>query len=203
MISGEIEKGIIHLNQNDPRLAAVISAAGKCTIKAHKQHFYSLIRAIIGQQLSGQAADSIIRKFFNFFNGKPDASLILQVPDDVLRSLGLSGQKIKYIRDLSEKIASGEINLKKLSTAPDDEIISELTLVKGIGIWTVQMFLIFTLFRPDVLPLNDLGIKKGIMKVYNLRSLPGEKKILAISRKNNWAPYRTLASWYLWKSLEL
>ena len=203
MISDEIEKGILHLLQNDPRLANVIRQSEKCSIKPNKQYYFALIRAIIGQQLSGIAADSIIRKFFNYYDGKPDEQQIINTADPDLRLLGLSTQKIKYIKDLSIRIKSGEIHLKTISKTSDEEIITELTRVKGIGVWTAHMFLIFTLSRLNVLPLNDLGIRKGIMKVYNLRKIPDEQKILALSKKYHWSPYCSIASWYLWKSLEL
>jgi DNA-3-methyladenine glycosylase II len=203
MISNQIEKGILHLSENDPKLSAVIAASEKCSLKPRRNYFYSLINAIIGQQLSGFAADSISKRFFIYYNNKPKAGEILLTPDTVLRNLGLSSQKIKYIKDLSLRISSGELNLKKVSALTDNEIINELTRIKGIGVWTVQMFLIFTLNRPDVLPLNDLGIRKGIMRLYNLRKLPDEKKIMTLSRKYNWSPYNSIASWYIWKSLEM
>jgi len=203
MISSQIEKATKHIYLNDERLAEIITAAGTCTLKPRKQYFYALIKAIIGQQLSGQAADSITRKFFLHYQDKPSSDQIINTTDEVLRSLGLSYQKIRYIKDLASKVSLNEINLKKIGFEPDDVIINELIKVKGIGIWTVQMFLIFTLNRLNVLPLNDLGIRKGIMKVYKLHKMPDEKRIQAISKKYNWSPYNSIASWYLWKSLEL
>jgi DNA-3-methyladenine glycosylase II len=203
MISGQIEKGILHLSSNDPKLAAVIQMAGICTLRPRRNYFYALLRAIIGQQLSGLAAESISRRFFSFYDGKPEYKSILRTPDPQLRSLGLSYQKIRYMKDLSHKLNSGEVNLKGISSLPDEEIIALLTQVTGIGIWTVQMFLIFNLNRLDVLPLNDLGIRKGIRKVYKLRTLPDATRIIALSEKYNWSPFNSIASWYLWKSLEL
>lgn len=203
MISQEIEKGILYISANDPYLSEVIKIAGPCTLQPRKRYLHNLLRAIISQQLSGFAADAIINRFFAFYNGKPDPRLIIDTPDAILRTLGLSPQKIKYVKDLSEKIVWGEIRLNKFHLESDNEIIERLTKVKGIGEWTVQMFLIFTLNRLNVLPLNDLGIRKGIMKIYGLSKLPEEKKILALSRKYKWDPYNTIASWYLWKSLEL
>lgn len=177
--------------------------SGSCSLKRRRYHLYALFRAIIYQQLSGKAADSIISRFFGYYRGKPEPAGILATKDIILKNLGLSNQKIKYIKDLSSRVMSGEINLRKLSTASDEEIIDRLTAVKGIGTWTAQMFLIFSLNRLNVLPVNDLGIKKGVMKVYNLKKLPDEQKIITIARRNNWAPYCSIASWYLWKSLEL
>jgi DNA-3-methyladenine glycosylase II len=203
MISDQIEKGILHLSSNDPKLAGVIMKAGICTLRPRRNYFFWLLKAIISQQLSGLAAQSIISRFFNFYNGRPEAGLILETPDEILRTLGLSYQKIRYVKDLSQKLHSGEIKLKGISAASDEEIITILTRVTGIGIWTVHMFLIFNLNRLNVLPLNDLGIRKGVMKVYKLKELPDEKKIISISKRYNWSPYNSIASWYLWKSLEM
>jgi DNA-3-methyladenine glycosylase II len=203
MISGQIEKGILHLSSNDPKLAGVIQSGGSCTLRPRRNYYFWLLRAIISQQLSGKAAQSIIKRVFDFYNGRPEAKLIIETPDEVLRTLGLSYQKIKYIKDLSQKLYSGEISLKRISAASDEDIIALLTQVKGIGVWTVHMFLIFTLNRLNVLPLNDLGIRKGVMKVYKLRNLPDEKEIISISKRYNWTPYNSIASWYLWKSLEM
>lgn len=203
MISGQIENGILHLHKKDSRLSRIISLSGPCSLKRGRYHLYALFRAIIYQQLSGKAAESIISRFFGYYGGKPDPSGILSTPDSILKNLGLSNQKIKYIKDLSKRVLSKEISFRKLSALSDDEIIDRLTAVKGIGVWTAQMFLIFTLNRLNVLPVNDLGIKKGVMKVYNLKKLPDEKKIISIARRNHWSPYCSIASWYLWKSLEL
>ncbi|MGE5681332.1 MAG: DNA-3-methyladenine glycosylase family protein [Bacillota bacterium] len=198
----EIENGILYLASNDPKLAEIISKTGKCPLRPHNDYYNSLLQAIIGQQLSMKAADSIIKKFMSFFGGTPAPDIIIASDDQILRGLGLSNAKVKYIKDLSDKVASGKITFKNISKKTDEQIITELTQVKGIGVWTAHMFLIFTLCRPDVLPVGDLGIKKAVMTNYKLKTLPDEKTVRKVSVKNNWAPFNSIASWYLWRSLE-
>jgi DNA-3-methyladenine glycosylase II len=203
MNSVEIENGIIHIYENDDRLAKVIDASEKCRLKPKKDYFNSLLKAIVQQQLSIAAASSIYSKFISYFHGKFDPREILLAPDTELRKLGLSNAKAKYVKDLSNKVLNGQLILKGISAKPDKEIIKELTVVKGIGVWSSHMFLIFTLGRLNVLPVGDLGIRRAAMNTYNLRKLPDEEKLLKLSEKFNWAPYNSIASWYLWKSLEL
>lgn len=203
MNSSEIENGISYIYRHDKKLAAIIDIAGPYKLEVRKDYYHSLLRSIIGQQLSTTAAKSIINKFNTHFKHKPLPADVLQTSDLELRNLGLSYAKIKYAKDLSEKVVSKQLKLNRLAKLEDNEVISELTKVKGIGVWTVHMFLIFTLVRTNILPVSDLGIRKAIMKNYRLRSLPDPKKILSISKKNKWAPYNSIASWYLWRSLEL
>lgn len=203
MNSLEIENGMRYIYSIDYRLAKIIDNYGKCNLKPKKSYFIAILRAIIGQQLSVKAASSINYKFISFFDGNPVPEKIINEQDQVLRSLGLSNAKVRYVKDLCEKILNNEISLKRIAEKNDEEIIKELVKVKGIGKWTVHMFLIFTLGRPNVLPVSDLGIRKAIMLNYNLRSLPDERKVENISNKNNWAPYNSIASWYLWKSLNM
>ncbi|MHB8578701.1 MAG: DNA-3-methyladenine glycosylase family protein [Ignavibacteriaceae bacterium] len=203
MNSVEIENGIIHIYENDYRLAKVIDVSEKCRLKPQKDYFDSLLKAIVQQQLSIAAASSIYSKFISYFNGKFDPREILLVPDMELRKLGLSNAKVKYVKDLSNKVLSGELILKGISAKKEEEIIKELTVVKGIGVWSSHMFLIFTLGRLNVLPVGDLGIRRAAMNTYNLRKLPNQNKLFQLSKKYNWAPYNSIASWYLWKSLEL
>ena len=203
MNSTEIENGIIHIYKNDNRLAKVIDASGKWLLKPKKDYFNSLLKAIVQQQLSIAAAASIYNRFISYFNGKIDPEKILTAQDSDLRNLGMSNAKVKYAKDLAAKVLNGELNLKKVSSKTEDEIIKELTIVKGIGVWSSHMFLIFTLGRLNILPVGDLGIRRAAMNIYNLRKLPDEKKLCKISEKNNWAPYNSVASWYLWQSLKL
>ncbi len=203
MNSLEIENGISHIYINDKKLAAIIDKVGECKIKSRKDHYLSLLRSIIGQQLSVKVADVIEQRFMKFFKNKPSPEKIIKADVESLRALGMSYAKIKYVKDLSEKILNKEIHFRNLNKMTEDEIISEYTKVKGIGVWSVHMFLIFTLARLNVLPVGDLGLKRAVMITYNLRKLPDEKKIILISKKNNWAPYNSIASWYLWRSLEL
>ncbi|HEX2962961.1 MAG: DNA-3-methyladenine glycosylase 2 family protein [Ignavibacteria bacterium] len=202
MENDEIISGIRYLSRKDKCLAGIIKKAGPCTLKAHRNYYYSLLESIIGQQLSMKVAQVIIGRFMDYYKDTPRPELILETDDQVLRSLGLSNAKVKYVKDLSEKLLSGEVSLKNINKKSDEEIIEELTKVKGIGIWTAHMFLIFTLCRMNVLPTGDLGIKRAIMLNYNLGTMPDEEMIRQIAQENKWHPYSTLASWYLWKSLE-
>jgi len=163
------------------------------------------VASIVGQQLSRYAARAIFNRFKNYFAPEkfPLSSDIIITPSEDLRKLGLSYAKIRCLKDLCEKITSKVIHLNKFSKMPDEEIINELIKVKGIGVWTAQMFLMFSLGRLNVLPVGDLGIRKGIKNLYSLRNLPDEKKIRKISKENNWHPYNSVASWYVWRSLEL
>lgn len=202
MLKSEITLAVKHLSKRDKVLSTIIKNFGIINLAGHKKYFDLLLGSIIGQQLSMYAAASIEKKFLNFFKNKPRPEIILQTDDAVLRSIGLSNAKVKYVKDLSQKIISGELKLKGISKKSDDEIIAELTKVKGIGIWTSHMFLIFTLGRINVLPVGDLGIRKSIMVNYRLKKLPDDKIIRLIAQKNNWHPYCSIASLYLWRSLD-
>lgn len=203
MTSKEINLAIEHLSSNDNKLFEVIKNSEKCNLKPKKDLYTDLTHSIVCQQLSVMAADSIIKKFMNYFEGNISPEKIINTSHENLRLLGLSNAKAKYIRDLSEKVYNEEVNLDKMKILSDGEVIEELTKVKGIGVWTCHMFLIFTLGRPNILPIGDLGIKKGIQKVYKLNELPDEKKIIQIAKRKKWHPYCSIASWYLWRSLEL
>ena len=197
-------KAIHHLRKADPRLAAVIETVGRCTFEPaeHMAHFTAITRSIVFQQLSGKAASTIYNRFAALFQDEtPVAHALLEIPDEKLRAAGLSRQKIGYLRDLASRVHSGDIPVDSLHELSDGEIIAALTSVKGIGRWTAQMFLMFRLGRPDVLPDLDLGIQKGIQRAYNMRKLPSPKRVLEVGAK--WAPYRTIASWYLWRSLDI
>ncbi|MCL4549635.1 MAG: DNA-3-methyladenine glycosylase 2 family protein [Bacteroidetes bacterium] len=202
MQNHELQTATDHLVKQDKVLSTIIKNIGIINLTPRTQYFNPLLRAIIGQQLSVHAASTIHKRFMDHFNNKPHPELILSTEDLTLRSLGLSNAKVKYVKDFSQKILSKEIRLEGLSKKSDEEIIEELTKVKGIGVWTVHMFLIFTLGRPNVLPFSDLGIRKAIMLNYGLRKLPDEKKVVRIAKKNNWHPHCSVASLYLWRSLE-
>lgn len=202
MFNDQISTALDHLSKHDKVLSTLIKIIGTCNLQPHKKYFNLLLRSIVGQQLSVKAADSIYKKFYSLFNSDPTPEQIVKIEHTVLRSAGLSNAKVKYVKDLSQKIIDGEVNLKGLSTKPDSEIIAELTKVKGIGIWTVHMFLIFTLGRLDVLPYSDLGIRKGVMLNYGLRKLPDEKKLKKFAKEKNWHPYCSIVSLYMWKSLD-
>jgi len=187
--------------KKDPKLAKIIKQVGNYNIKITKNRYQSLVEAIIAQQLSGSAAESILKKFKKLFKSKfPKPVEVIKTPDSKIRSIGLSKMKIMYIKDLSKKIQSKQLNMRIISTKSDEYIVEHLTDVKGIGRWTAEMFLIFSLGRLDVLPVGDLGLKKGIQLMYSLKELPNEKEIEQIAE--SWKPYRTVATWYLWKSLQ-
>jgi len=203
MNSFEIRNGINHLIKKDRNLKRIIVSAPICSIKPKKSYFIALTRAIIGQQLSLKAANSINQKFLAFFNNHPTPEKILVTSVQALREKGLSTSKIKYLKDLSLKLQSKEVTLNGISLKSTEEIVNELTKIKGIGFWTVDMFLIFTLGRLNVLPVGDLGLKRAIMLNYSLEELPDENLVREIANKYNWDPYCSIASWYLWKSLEM
>ncbi len=164
-------------------------------------HYDALVRSIVFQQLSGKAASTILRRFTELYPGKrPRAHQVLATDDALLRGAGLSRQKIGYLRDLSARVANRSLPLSHLGRLSDEAIIEHLVQVKGIGRWTVQMFLMFRLGRPDVLPDLDLGIQNAIQHAYGLKKRPTPKDVLRIGAP--WRPYASMASWYLWRSLE-
>jgi 3-methyladenine DNA glycosylase/8-oxoguanine DNA glycosylase len=194
---------VAHLKRADPRLAAVITAVGPCRFehRADGTHFEAVARAIVYQQLSGKAAGTIHGRFHGLYGSRaPEPHELLDTPDETLRGVGLSRQKIGYLRDLADRVASGDVPLDHIETLGDDDAIAALTRVKGVGRWTAQMFLMFRLGRPDVLPDLDLGVQKAIQLAYGMRKLPGPKDVLRVGKP--WAPWRTIASWYLWRSLD-
>ncbi|HEY2064388.1 MAG TPA: DNA-3-methyladenine glycosylase [Gemmatimonadaceae bacterium] len=196
-------QAIAHLKRVDPVLGKIIARVGPCTLTARREgtHYDALVRSIVFQQLSGKAAGTIHRRLREIYPGKrPRAHLVLATSDETLRAAGLSRQKIGYLRDLSARVNERTLPLAHLGRLSDDAIIEHLVQVKGIGRWTVQMFLMFRLGRPDVLPELDLGIQNAIHRAYRLRKRPKPKDVLRIGAK--WRPHATLASWYLWRSLE-
>lgn len=199
----ELETAIRHLSTSDPKLSGVIKRYGKCTISPHSDYYGELVGSIVSQQLSTKAAATIWQRVLNVFNGYvPTPEQLIKIDPQKLRECGVSYQKISYMRDLAEHIINGKLNLKHLSGLPDDELIEQLVAVKGIGEWSAHMFMIFSLGRLNVLPVGDLGIKKGVQNLYGLSELPDAKVIESIAQKNKWAPYCSVASWYIWKSLD-
>ncbi len=197
-------KAIRFLRKADPVLAAVIDQVGKCTLvpRARGTHFDYVVRSIVSQQLSVKAAATIHGRFLAILNAKkPAPAQILKLADPELRKVGLSGQKAKYIRSVAEQTHSGELATERLHELSDEEIITALTRINGVGVWTAQMFLMFRLGRPDVLPVGDLGIQKGVQLAYGLRTLPKPDRVQKIGKK--WAPYRTVGSWYMWRLLDV
>jgi DNA-3-methyladenine glycosylase II len=199
------DPSIRHLKSVDPVLASVIDRVGPCRLEQRREgtHFDALIRSIVYQQLSGKAASTILGRVHGLFGDRsPTPSELLATPDETLRAAGLSRQKLSYLKDLAAKVEGGVVPLAAdaIDHLADDEIIDRLVQVKGIGRWTVHMFLIFRLGRPDVLPELDLGIQNAIRRAYRLRKQPGPKDVKRIGKK--WTPHASVASWYLWRSLE-
>lgn len=197
-------KAINHLRSVDPVMADVITRVGRCTLEPRTEwtHFDALVRSIVFQQLSGKAAATIHGRVLTLIGDGAEApKRIIATPHEALRSAGLSTAKANYVRNLAEHVLDGSLPVESLHELTDDEVIAALTQVKGIGRWSAQMFLMFRLGRPDVLPELDLGVQKGIQKAYRLRKLPTPAQVLRRGAK--WAPYRTIGSWYMWRVLEI
>ncbi len=189
-----------YLSETDPIMARAIERVGPCTLIPNPQLFETLVDAIISQQISVKAADAIMGRLRTTLRAEangiitPDALMSLE--EDTLRAVGLSPQKMRYIRDLTERVANGQLDLERLSELDDEAVISELVKVKGIGRWTAEMMLIFSLGRPDVLPVDDLGFLEGVREAYSLEVRPTPKEMR--ERGEVWRPYRTFATWYMW-----
>jgi DNA-3-methyladenine glycosylase II len=190
------------LARRDPVIRDLMRRYGECGLaKAQRTDpFRALLHAIIAQQLSTKAAATIEARFAALFDGRPTAAAIAAMPDERLRVVGISPQKLGYIRDLCARTLDGSLSLEALDTLPDEEVIVALTNVKGIGRWTAEMFLMFRLHRPDVLPVGDLGIVKAVQRAYKLRLAPPPVRLTRLGE--NWRPYRSVACWYLWASLD-
>jgi len=191
------------LSRSDERLQGLIKRYRPCQISPHNRYFETLIRAVISQQLSTKAADTIYARFKDIYAPArfPNPEQILETPDERLRGTGMSRAKISFVKDLVVKTGNGTIRFNRLSRMSDEQIIEMFTQVKGIGVWTVQMFLIFSLGRLNVLPSGDLGIRKAIQITYGLADLPGSSEIEKIADNHQWRPYCSVASWFLWRSL--
>jgi DNA-3-methyladenine glycosylase II len=190
------------LLRRDPVLAALIRKHGACGLASAQRadHFSALVRAITGQQLSTRAASTIYARLAALMPGGVTPGTLAALADEQMRGVGMSRQKITYFRDLCEKALTGQVPLDALDALSDDAVIAALTQVKGIGRWSAEMFLMFRLHRPDVLPVDDLGIVNAVMNVYRLRKRPTADRIRKIGEP--WRPYRSVASWYLWRSLD-
>lgn len=198
-----MDKAINHLSKSDPHLMVLVEAYPKPEFEPHTNYYHELVDSIISQQLSVKAARTIEGRFKDLFDGDfPSPEQILEKDVEELRAVGLSRPKARYIQDLAMKILDGEVQFDTLDHLSNQEIIDELTKVKGIGAWTVHMFLMFCMGRLDVLPTGDLGIRNGVMKLYELKTVPEPSEIEAIATKNNWHPYESVASWYIWQSLD-
>jgi DNA-3-methyladenine glycosylase II len=192
------------LKRADPHLARVIALAGPCTLAPTElSPFRALLRSIVFQQLSTKAASTIFGRVAALFpDGVPTPEAVLAQRDEALRAAGLSNNKVRSVKDLSEKALAGIVPTREaLAGLPDEEVIAHCTQVRGVGQWTVEMMLMFHLGRPDVLPVDDLGIQKGAQRVYGLRKLPSPERLEKLAAP--WRPWRSVGSWYLWRALEL
>jgi DNA-3-methyladenine glycosylase II len=192
-----------YLSKNDKKLAPIIAASGPCRIKPHTDHYGELVGSIVGQQLSTKAAATIWRRVLDLFDVKmPTPEQLIQVEDQKLRDAGLSWAKVRYVKDLAEHVLDKRLDLDHVATMPNEQLIEQLTAVKGLGEWSAHMFMMFGLGRLDILPVGDLGVRKAVMNLYNLKQMPDPARIVTISNKNNWHPYESVAAWYLWQSLD-
>lgn len=196
-----------HLRASDERMAALIARVGPCRLAVHdpeqvraQQHFEGLVSAIVSQQLSTKAADTIlgrVRALALDEGGALSAAKLLSLPVETLRGAGLSGAKASYVRDLCDRVGRGTLPLDQLHELDDEAVIETLCAIKGVGRWTAEMVLIFRLGRQDVLPVGDLGVQKGFQKLFGLRKLPAAERMAKLARP--FRPYRSVACWYLWR----
>jgi len=189
---------LLHFDKNDEVMAQLIRKFGPIKLKRNRNHFIVLCNAIIGQQISVAAAGAITIRFNKLFNGcSPTPQAVMKLPEIDLRKVGLSKQKVAYLKDLSLHFYEKILRPHRLHHMDNDEVIRQLTEVHGIGRWTAEMFLIFSLNRPNVLPIGDLGLQLALKKLYRMRQIPTIKRMRALGRK--WNPLETVGTWYAWR----
>lgn len=198
----QIERGLEWLRTHDAVMAVLIDAQPRPSLDPHQNYYQELVDSIISQQLSVKAAATIFRRFVDHYGHFPTPDEIIATDPNALRACGLSYQKVRYIQDLARHVIDGTVRFDHLDDLSNEEIITELTVVKGIGEWTVHMFLIFCMGRLDVLATGDLGVKNAIARQYNLPTTPTPDDIKRIAADNSWHPYESIACRYLWKSLD-
>lgn len=198
----ELERGKRHLADHDPIMAELINHYPAPTFTPHRNYYQELVESIISQQLSVKAAATITRRFVESFAHFPLPEELIERTPDELRAVGLSYQKVGYVQDLARHVLDGSVRFEHLDGLSNQEIIDELTAVKGIGEWTVHMFLIFCMGRLDILATGDLGVKTGARNLYGFPQLPTPAEMTELAERNTWQPYASLACWYLWKSLD-
>lgn len=192
---------IRHLRKTDPYLRAIIDRVGPCLLEPKTDRFGTLVRAIIGQQISSKAAASIHRRLVEIAGEPHRPERLIELGEPAMRGVGLSGVKAKYVLNLAEAVASGAVPLDAIDDSwTDEEVVASLVSIKGVGVWTAEMFLIFALNRPDVLPVGDLGVRAGLRDRHGLAELPRPGECHALAEI--WRPYRSIASWYLWKGAD-
>jgi DNA-3-methyladenine glycosylase II len=196
-----MRKAITHLKKSDPILSAVIVRTGVYRMRYSPPEFHTLAEAVVYQQLHGKAAVTIFKRFTSLAGDPVKPEGILKLTDAQLRSVGLSRQKSSYLKDMAARASRGELDFSRLPKMSDDEVINHLTQVKGVGVWTAHMFLMFALRRPNVLPTGDYGIRLAIKRLYKKRKMPKPEVMTKIAKP--WEPYRSVACWYLWRSLDI
>src|SRR5205814_8444794 len=196
-----MRKASNHLKECDPVLRAIIERVSPFRMEYGEPQFCSVAEAIVYQQLNGKAAITIFKRFAALAGEPLTPEGILKLSDEQMRSVGLSKQKSSYLKDMAERAARGELDFTRLPKMSDDEVIKHLTQVKGVGVWTAHMFLMFTLRRQNVLPTGDLGVQMAIKKHYKKRKLPKPEQMERVPKP--WEPYRSIACWYLWRSLDV
>ena len=202
-MSTDYAPAVAALTRRDPQLRALVRVVGPCTMgqgRTRRPHFAELARMICYQQLAGAAARTIHGRFEALYDGHPTPDAVLATPDTALRAAGLSAAKAASIRDLAVRVDAGEVKLARMSRLPDDEIVRELTLVRGIGPWTAEMFLMFQLGRPDVWPVDDLGVRKGYSLIYGLPAMPKARDLEPLGER--FRPYRSVVAWYCWRAVD-
>lgn len=189
-----------HLRRSDPVMRDLIARVGPCLLSRRRDYFVALCQTIFTQQVSMAVAAVLFNRFQQLFPaGRPTPAGLMELSDAQLAAVGISRQKRSYLRDLGRRFVSGQIPTRRFARMSDDQIIESLDAVKGIGRWSAEMFLIFVLNRPDVLPVDDLGIRKAVQKFYELPEMPGDEQVIQIGEI--WRPWRTAATWYLWRAL--
>jgi DNA-3-methyladenine glycosylase II len=196
-----MRKAIHHLKKSDPVMRAIIERVGPCRMEFGEPVFHSLAEAIVYQQLNGKAAVTIFNRFAALAGEPVTPEGILRLTPEKMRAVGLSKQKSSYLFDMAERATRGQLDFTRLAEMTDEEVVRHLTQVKGVGVWTAHMFLMFTLKRPNVLPTGDFGVQMAIKKHYHKRKLPKPLQMEKIAKC--WEPYRSIACWYLWRSLDI
>lgn len=201
--SARLREAEKHLALHDKILAPVIKTSGPCRIKPHSDHYGELVGSIVGQQLSSVAAGTIWRRVLDLFGGRmPSPEQLIKIDDQKLRDVGLSWAKVRYVKDLAQHVLDGRLDLDHIATMPNEQVVQQLTAVKGLGEWSAHMFMIFGLGRLDVLPVGDLGVRKAVMNLYGLKEMPDPTMMVTVANRHHWHPYESVAAWYCWQSLD-
>lgn len=198
----ELERGVRSLVRRDTVIRDLKRVHGHPTFRPHRNYFETLVRSILSQQISSSAAATIIGRVNDAAGTLRDPDVLAALPDEVLRGCGVSSQKLGYLRSLTEHVQDGRLKLRSLSRLSDEDVIAGLVDVKGIGVWTAKMFMMFSLGRLNVLPHEDLGVRHGVRIAYGLGDMPGKAEIESIAAEKKWSPYNSIASWYMWRATE-